>query len=112
MKSLVQQWQERCELIRFEEEGPRVVEVSKSGTQDVVGMKLYDILKRSTNGDVNKVVAIGFTLVEAEKWLERKVSKAKEKDDTVIFYDIVDQENKEALNPLWNPRPFFIEEAA
>lgn len=72
---------------------------------------LYNIVKRSTNGKLNKVVCIGFTLDEAKQWLERKVSQAKENDDTIIFYDIVNQENKEELDPLWNPRPFFIGEA-
>lgn len=104
MKSLVDQWKERCAQVRADEEKPGIVEV-------VPIVKLYNIVKRSTSGKLNKVVGIGFTHKEAEEWLLRKVNRAIEKDSAIIFYDIVDQENNQALDPLWNPRPFFIGEA-
>lgn len=109
MRSYTDMFKERCKQMRNEEELPNVVEVGSDITPSV---RLYNIVKRSTDSRINKIVAIGFTLYEATKWLERKANKAKEKDDTLIFYDIVDQENKEALDPLWNPRPFCLQEIA
>lgn len=81
--------------------------------EEVLGThKLYNIVKRSTDSKVNKVVAIGFTFEQAQEWVVRKAFRAKEVGQAVYFYDIVDQENKEAMDPLWNPRPFFVGEVA
>ena len=113
MQSLVEQWKKRLEQIR-EEESPNVVEVGQDAVsfkkEAIQAVELYNIVKRSTNGQVNRVVCIGFTLPEAYKWMERRVCQAKEKMDTVIFYDIVAQDNRDALDPYWNPRPFFLGE--
>lgn len=99
----------RCKELEREHESMREVEKVE---ELLIPMKLYNIVKRSTNAHINKVVAIGFTLSEANDWVERKVNQAKEVEETIVFYEIVDQENKQALDPYWNPRPFIIGEAA
>lgn len=100
----------RCEELR-EGEIPRV-EVQSLAADVENDQKLYNILKRSTDGRLNKIVAIGFTLNEAEEWMGRKVFQAKEKNNRAVFYDVVEMGNKAQLNPLWNPRPFVIGEAS
>ena len=105
MNNLVEQWKKRCMQIRLQEQRQNSVKSSN----DIQTVDLYNIVKRSTNGRLNKVVGIGFTFGEAEQWIERKVNRAKEKDHAIVFYDIVAQGNKAALDPLWNPRPFYQE---
>jgi hypothetical protein len=101
MKSYVEVFKDICAKL----DGSNYAVVKKESIQPVY---LFNIVKRSTNGRLNKVVGIGFTLDEAKQWIGRKLNQAKEKDSTVIFYDIVNQENKAELDPLWNPRPFFV----
>ena len=62
---------------------------------------LFNIYKRTTNQSTNKCVAIGFKREEAHKWIET-ILKTKERGETVVFYDVVEQSNGAAINPLWN----------
>ena len=71
---------------------------------------LYDIYKRTTNLSENKCVGIGFTYADAVEFVDKRLKvKINEKDNYVVFYEIVAQDNKEAIDPLWNPKQIVIE---
>lgn len=71
---------------------------------------LFDIYKRTTNLSENKCVGIGFTYAEAEEFVNKRLkTKVNHQDTYVAFYDIVEQGNEEAKNPLWNSKEIMVE---
>lgn len=71
---------------------------------------LFDIYKRTTNLSENKCVGIGFTYKDAEEFINTRLKpKCNLQDTYVTFYEIVEQGNKDAIDPLWNP-PVFTKE--
>lgn len=69
---------------------------------------LFDIIKRYSNKpyyDKKDIVAVGFTYAEALEFRKKRLKTKDDKYETVaVYYDIVEQGNAEALNPLWNPK--------
>jgi hypothetical protein len=73
---------------------------------------LYDIYKRTTDLSINKCVGIGFTLAEAEEFIENRLKLKVDYTKSVItFYEKVRQGHTEAINPLWNPDKFVLGES-
>ncbi len=72
---------------------------------------LFDIYKRTTDLTVNKCIAIGFTYSDAVEFVSKRLKTKVDEDDKVItFYDIIEQGNELAKNPLWNPEQFTKED--
>lgn len=71
---------------------------------------LFDIYKRTTNLSENKCVGVGFTFAEATEFIEKRLKpKINYRDAVVTFYEVVAQDNLNAVDPLWNP-PVFVKE--
>lgn len=68
---------------------------------------LYNIFKRSADGNLNKCIGIGFTKEEGENWVANKL-KVKETCDSVIFYDLIPEGKLEAESPYWNDNSWIL----
>jgi hypothetical protein len=72
---------------------------------------LFNIYKRTTNLSENKCVGIGFTYKEAQEFIEKRLKiKVDHEERCVTFYEIISQENKEAVDPLWNPKEILCKD--
>ncbi len=69
---------------------------------------LYDIWKRNIPTMDSKCVGVGYTKEQADEAIQ-KLFKTKQKDERVVFYDVVPQNSIEAADIFWNPRPFVEE---
>lgn len=72
---------------------------------------LFDIYKRTTDLSENKCIAIGFTYSDAVEFVKKRLKTQWDTEAVVAtFYDIIPQDNKDAINPLWNPPQIVVEE--
>ena len=69
---------------------------------------LFNIIKRYTNKDKygkEDIVGIGFTYKDAVEFRNKRLKTTVYGENKhVVYYDIVPQDNKEQLDPLWNPK--------
>lgn len=71
-----------------------------------VNEQLYSIYKRSLPVGVNKPVRMNLTLEDAKRALTHL--ETKEKNDVVIYYDIVAQFDNRQQSPFFNEGPIQI----
>ena len=102
----LERFKERCASFDKPQE-PEVIKQIEAVTI-VPRSGLFDIVKRRTNkAEFSKedVIGHGFTYAEAVEFRSKYFKKNVNMDTKVVtYYDIVPQDNKEALSPLWNPK--------
>lgn len=101
----MENFQQRCDQVRSRwkllgsPSGGRVP--PKTESDKVPG--LFNIYKRTTDLAVNKCIGMGFTYEQAQEFINRRLKVVCDYEK-ITFYDIVEQGNEAAKNPLWNDK--------